>query len=122
MNSKDYFEEMKKIQENILDYLDYESNVEEKYQNLLNFFSKIKIHDNQYTIKSIFQLLIHISNNHHREERFFSKIEQILSLFKDDIKKYFTNSELFHIFKSNKRILLFLFEEKIMIFDKRYKI
>ena len=34
------------------------------------------------------------------------------------MKKYFTNSEIFNIFQSNKRILLILFDEKIINIDK----
>ena len=69
-------------------------------------------------IKSLMHLILHISNDHHREEGFFDKIEQILKLFKEDLLKYFSNSELFNIFKSNKRILLFLIEEQIIIVDE----
>ena len=118
MSIEKYLEEMKKIHENLLDYIDSETNIEEKYQNLKNIFEDIKIHNNQFEIKSLFYLIVKISNNHHRESGFFSKIEQILELFKDDMSKYFSNSELFHIFKSNKRLLLFLFEENIMIMDE----
>ena len=59
-----------------------------------------------------------MSNNHYRVTDFFNKIEKILLLFKDDMKKYFSNSDLFHILKSNKRLLLFLFEENIMVIDE----
>lgn len=37
---------------------------------------------------------------------------------KDEIQKSFSNYEIFNIFKSNKLILLFLFEQKIIIPDK----
>lgn len=39
--------------------------------------------------------------------------------FKNQIIKQFSNLEIFHIFKSNKRILLFLIEEKMMIIDEQ---
>ena len=38
MSIEKYLEEMRKIQENILDFIDYETNIEEKYQNLKNIF------------------------------------------------------------------------------------
>ena len=38
--------------------------------------------------------------------------------FEVEIKKYYTNLQIFNIFKSNKRILLFLYDEQIIIFDK----
>ena len=109
MNIDKYIEEMKRIQEGIINYLDYETNIEERYQNIL---------ENRYKLKSLLYLLLKISNNHYRDHDFFSKIERLFIFFKDEMKQYFSNSELFHIFKSNKRILLFLFEEKIMLMDE----
>ena len=113
-----FLEENKSIQKNIFDYLDYDIDIEEKYQNLKNLFDDIKIHSDQYKIKLLFKLIVQISNNHHRERNFFSKIDQILLLFKDDIQNYFSNSEIYHIFRSNKRLLLYLIEEKIMTIDE----
>ena len=118
MSIEKYIEEMKKIQENILDYIDSGTNIEEKYRDLNNLFDDIQIHNNQFKIKSLLYLIVKICNNHQRESGFFNKIERILYLFKNDMQKYFSNSELFHIFKSNKRLLLFLFEERIMIMDE----
>ncbi|KAK8871372.1 hypothetical protein M9Y10_007096 [Tritrichomonas musculus] len=40
-----------------------------------------------------------------------------MTKFKDEITKRFKNSEIFNIFKDNKRILLFLLENEIMIMD-----
>ena len=45
-------------------------------------------------------------------------MERVLQLFRNDMKKYFSNSSLFNIFKSNKRILLYLFEEQIITIDE----
>ena len=55
---------MKKIQENRLDYIDSEINLEEKYQKLIKIFDDIKIRNNQFKIKSLFYLILKISNNH----------------------------------------------------------
>lgn len=55
-----------------------------------------------------------IAENHYRVPNFFGKIEQILLYFKDTIKKIFSNDDIFMLFVSNKRILLFLFKEKIL--------
>ena len=43
-----------------------------------------------------------------------NKIEKILIFMKDTIKQTFLNHEIFEIFKTQKRILLFLIEEKII--------
>ena len=64
------------------------------------------------------QLIVSIVNNHHRFQNFISKVERVLRHFKQDLQKYFSNSEIFNIFKDNKRILLFLKKEKMMIIDE----
>ena len=78
---------------------------------------KNKIKDNKYEFQSLLWILLKISNNHHRTSMFFDKIERILEYLKDVLQKY-SNFELFHFFASNKRILLFLIEAKIMIIDE----
>ena len=112
-----YLEEMTKIQENLLEYLDNESNTEELYQSLTQNFNDTKIRDSKYKLQSLLHLISKIVKNHHRLPSFFMKIEEIILIFKEDLKKYFSNSEIFNIFKSNKRILLFLIEKNLMIFD-----
>ena len=118
MSIEQFFDENKKIQESLLDYIDDETNMEEKYQNLVFLFDDINIHSNRYKIKLLLNLISKISDNHHRLPNFFYKIDRILHLFSEDMKKYFTNSELFNIFKSNKRLIFFLLEEKIMIMNE----
>ena len=109
---------MKKIEISLLDYLDVESNIEEKYQNIKNDFIDMKIQDDKYKLKLFLYLLAQISNYHYRCANFFDKIEKIILYFKGEIKKYYSNSELFHIFNKSKRILLFLFEENLIIFNE----
>lgn len=94
---------MRNIQINILDYISDESDNDEKFENIMKLLDKI--HENKYELKSLLFLIVNISNNQYRTANFFSKIERILIVFKDYLKMYFSNSEIFHIFKSNKRIL-----------------
>ena len=49
---------------------------------------------------------------------FFSK-EQIITFYLEDIKRFFSQSEIFQIFCRNMRILLFFFVAKILIPDKK---
>ncbi|KAK8843653.1 hypothetical protein M9Y10_024716 [Tritrichomonas musculus] len=109
---------LQRMQESLIDYLDDETNSELKFQYLSETFEDIKIGDDKYVLTLLLHLLAKISNNHHRYHNFFSKIEQVLRFFKDNIKKYYSNSEFFHIFKDNKRILLFLIEEEMIIIEK----
>ena len=99
MDINELIDEMKKIQTNLLYFLDHGDNNEENFQNLVTIFDDVKIHDDQFKIKPLLYLILKVSNNHHRESEFFNKIFSILQLFKDDMKKYFINNELFHIFQ-----------------------
>ena len=118
MNSQEYLDTMKDIQTNILNFLEEKAGSEENLLILEDNFNNSKISDNKYDLLSLLHLISKIGDNCHRFSNFFSKIEKILLIFKDDIKKYFTNSEIFNIFKSNKRILLFFIEQKIIVIDE----
>ena len=118
MSAAEYIETIKTIQSTILEFLDGEENLEENFQNLQAFFDEQQIHENKYELKLVLYLILKVSNNHHRCVNFFHKIEQILNYFKDDITNYFTNHEIFNIFKGNKRILLYLLENNIMTIDE----
>ena len=113
MTIQENFSKMKKMYISILSYID-ESNSLMNFSNLIKILDKIKIGDNLHLLKSLLYILLKISNYHHRTPALIGKIEEIIRYFKDQINKYFPNWEIFNIFKSNKRILLFLFEEKII--------
>ena len=118
MSSQEYLDTMKDIQENILYFLEEGANSEENFLILESKFNDTKISDNKYYLLSFMYLISKVGNNNHRFPNFFTKLDRILLFFKEDIKKYFSNSEIFNIFKSNKRILLFLIEQQIMVFDE----
>ena len=118
MYHEGYLEEIKNTQQELLNFLDDDENYEENYQNLNQHLADQKIGDDQEELELFLHLLVKLSNYHHRESNFYGKIEKILLIFKEKINKNLTNSEVFNIFKSNKRILLFLIEEKMLNFDK----
>ena len=117
MSIQENLEKMKQLQYHILMFLDNQEKDEENFQQLIKIIDDIKIRERQQDLRLLLKLLSQISDNHHRCADFFDKIEQIFRLFKEDFKK-FEKSELFEIFHNNFRILLFLFEEKIIIFDE----
>lgn len=117
MSIENYLNKMKTIQNYINKFIEND-NIEEHYQNLIQIFNDQRIHDNCHEVKSILYLLVKLSNNHYRTPNFFSKIERILKLFLKDMQHYYSNYEIFNIFKSNKRLLLFLIEEKIITLEK----
>lgn len=102
----------------MLSYIDQKGNAQDDYLNLNHAFEHMKILEDPHQIKSIFYLLAKIVDNHHRCIDFFKKIEQIFLLFKDVIPKFFTNSEIFNIFKGNKRVILTLFEMNLLTIDQ----
>ena len=59
-------------------------------------------------------MITRIANYHYRSSNFYDKIIKIILIFKDAIKNMFSNTEIFQIFQSNKRLLLFLFEENLL--------
>ena len=115
---QEYAEKMKHIQEEILEFIENDDAQEEDYNDITKFLNEINIRDNQHDLKFFLHLISKISDNHKRQNDFFTKIEFIFKIFQADITKYFTNIDVFNIFKSNKRFLLFLFEEKIIIPDE----
>ena len=66
------------------------------------------INEDKHELRLFLRLINEISNNHQRSSNLINKIEKILDQIQKDIKKYFTNSQIFELFKENLRILLFL--------------
>lgn len=116
MEASTIFNKMKVIQEHLLNFLDEENDIN-SFSNLIQTIDK-QLSKSQYEIKEFLYIISKISDNHSRKYNFISKIEQLLLHYKEDIKQNFTNSSIFNIFKQNKRILLFLFEEQFIQIDK----
>lgn len=114
-----FLEKFKSIQEAFLDYLKGDENIEESYNNLEQIFEDTKIRESKHDVELFLHILVKVANNRHRCPNFYNKIDRILQFFKDDLKKC-KNEEIFQLFKSNKRILLFLIEEKILTVDVNF--
>ena len=115
MECHNFITEMKDIQSKLLEFIE---NDEDNFENLKIIFNDQKIHDDKHKLKIILHLVAGIENNHHRGNSFFDKIEKILTFLQGSIKIFFSNSELFQIFKNNKRIILFFIKKEIIIIDK----
>lgn len=118
MRIGEYLEEMKSLQIDLLRFIECEDDIENNFQVLINSLKEKKICDDKHKLSAYLHLLSRISNSHHRKNDFFSKIEKIITTMKDKIANNFTNLEIFNIFKSNKRVLLFLHDEKIINIDE----
>ena len=112
------FSENKELYSYFIDYIECEK--ENADSSLSMFISNIenqKIKENRRKLYLLFCLIVHVSNHHYRGTGFFSKIEKILDYLQSSIKQTFSNSELFEIIKTNKRILLYFFENKKLTLD-----
>ncbi|KAK8846925.1 hypothetical protein M9Y10_019494 [Tritrichomonas musculus] len=105
---------MKEIQEKFLEFLNDEVNCDD----IITFFDDQKIFNDTNLFKSFLHMIVKISNGFHRSNGLIAKMEQIIQFFKEKIEQNFTNNEIFEIFKSNKRILLILIENKLLTIDK----
>ncbi|KAK8898747.1 hypothetical protein M9Y10_001039 [Tritrichomonas musculus] len=112
---KNYIEDIKTIQENILEYLESKQSADDELINLNYSFTCQEIFKDKLKFKMILRLISKIADNHNRAENLFQKIENFLKSNENEIKSAFSNDQIFHIFKNNKKILLFLFSEKIII-------
>ena len=117
-NNTIFVDIMRNIQDNILNFLDKSDDNEENYQIITDIFEYQKINENIQKIKLVLKLLLKIAKNHHHETDFYAKIFKIILYFENQIVNYFSNMEIFNIFKNNKRILLFLFKKKMIIFNE----
>ncbi|KAK8896811.1 hypothetical protein M9Y10_014732 [Tritrichomonas musculus] len=113
---KKYVSEKKEIYNILLKLLEDSESNETDFQ---NFFECINLQKERSREKftHLFQLITNIANNHHREKTFFQTICQIIDYYQGLIKQTFSNIDIYNIFKSNKLILLYLFEKEIIVID-----
>ena len=108
---------MKSIQLYLFKYLSKENITEEDYQDLIRYLNDEQILETRCNLYSFLHLIDQISNNYHRHPSFFDFFDKIIFDIKDTIAHFFTNIEIFYIFRRNKRLLLVLFENHILIPD-----
>ena len=118
MDISKYLDEKRSIQESFLEFLENDEKIEENFDNFKIILDNLKILDNKHEFRLILHLISSICDNHFRGPTFFDKIERTIKYFKDHINNYYSNSEIFSFFKQNKRILLFLIKEGIIIVDE----
>ena len=117
MNVQDYLTNKKEIQQKLIDLLKNDDEYSTSMTDFIKFLDDQQIREDENEFRAFLHLFLSISNNFHRFRGFFKKIEEILLIFKDELKKYFTNFEMFTFFNSNKKIILFLFNSGLIEFD-----
>lgn len=118
MEIQQYISIKKDFQNLLIEYIDPDCDTEETFTKIIQYFENQKIFKDIYEFKEILNIISNFSDNHYRTIDFFIRIEQLLQYLKDQIQKQLTNEEIYQIFQFNKRILLFLIEEKILIPDQ----
>ena len=116
MDIQGYLETMKKIQDNLLEFLENGDDSENSLQQFTNFLTDQHIQNDK--LKEFLNLISKISMNHQRTTYFIKKIENILTFLKNDIKSKLSNTSLFNVFQDNKRILLFLIKNEFLNLDE----
>ena len=112
-----YIEKMKEIQDLLLDFLDNEQESEENYAKIIRIIDHQQLQNDIYKLKAILYLILEIANNHHRKPDFYSKIEKIMIIFKNDIEHSFSNLQIFNFYRKNKIILLILLKQNVLKID-----
>lgn len=113
-----YIEEKKKIYDFLLNFLEISDKNDFTFINLTKFMETNNYLANHNDLLHILRLITKIADNHHRNDLFFKKIEQIFDFLKENIKQTLSNTEIFDIIKNNKKILLYFLQNDILILNK----
>ncbi|KAK8898336.1 hypothetical protein M9Y10_000620 [Tritrichomonas musculus] len=109
---KKLVEENKCMQENVLDFLEAKDAC---FKNVKEYIDNEKIRENKEKLLIFINILSTISDNHKISHEFINKIKQIINYLQLNIKKFNSDLEIYQTFKKSKQILLFLFDQKILI-------
>lgn len=86
---------------------------------MTSFIENEKINENPDDLKEFSRLIVAVSKNHHHCHDFFNKFDHILQFISADIKNRFSEQDIFHLFRKNLRLLLYLFENSIIIMTEQ---
>ena len=112
-----YNEEKKELYNHFIQFIENTEYYEDDFQNLIRIIHIQKLIEDRSKFEEFFQLVINIANYYHRDETLLNKVYKIIQHYKSQIKQTFSNTEIFNIFQNSKIILLYLFENQILIVD-----
>ena len=118
MKIQEYINQQKELYNLFLAFIENEGETNNDFNNLITFIQKHKYTESKEELKGFLRLILKVSKNHHRHPNFCKKIEQIIMQFSKEIKQKYSNHEIFGIFKSDMKILLFLFTTKMIESDE----
>ncbi|KAK8839584.1 hypothetical protein M9Y10_031943 [Tritrichomonas musculus] len=117
MEIQQFVDSKKELQNIFLRYIDDPDSNQNNFQNLIDCLKSQDLLQNQNELEEFLHFIAKIMKNHRRQPNFFDHIEKVLLYLENDLKRSFTNSEIFTIFKNRKPILLFLIKRKIITVD-----
>ena len=118
MEIQTYVQEMKEIQKHILDYIGNSEATDSDFDKLIFFLNDVNICENTLKFKETFLIIGNIASFHQRSSSFLNKIEKICLYFKDYIVRSYLMLEFMFLF--DKRMILFLFEQKFFSFTESF--
>ena len=95
MEIQENINQMKEFYQSLLDYFESNGDIDECFEDL-NFEMML---GNNEKFEKLLRLLSALSENHNRSNHFQEKINQTILHFKKEIKKNFSNSIIYDIFK-----------------------
>ena len=114
-------EPFKKIEEAVLEFLECNSDIEEKYSEVEQLLEDNKILDNKYSILLTLAMLADVyAYTSGLNKGDFGKMEKILLYFKEYLTEYQDKEEIIDLFRKNKSILLFFLDNEILQFDDTF--
>lgn len=116
MELQEYLDIMKKIQNNILAFLSISTKEDEEHR-FNDLIHNIDVTKDIQIFKETLHLISTISNYHTRTPNFMNKVEKIILYYKEQIQSI-SKQEIINIFRKNRRVLLFLFNQQILIPDE----
>lgn len=113
MFAQEYLDRTKKIYKTFINYIDSIDQSDDLFDKLIT----LSDNKNKAEIRDILHIIDNTSKNRYIPLKHFEKIYRILLYFKAYIKYQFSNNDIFNIFKSIKKILLFLIKNDILVID-----
>lgn len=108
----------KEIYLSVINFINDTSEDENEYNSLISYLESQRIHKDHVILSFLLNLISKMSGYHHRSFNFQNKIEMILLYLENDIREYYSNKEIFHLFVNNKNILIFLIAHKLLVVDE----
>lgn len=119
MTYQTYLNQKRELYYNLFQFIDNENNDDEEYDCFIQIINKQKILEDKKDLEIFIEMIVQIANNHHFDLNFYGNIKKIVQFLAKSIKQTFTNSNIYELFKSNKRIMLYLIEQKILLIDEQ---